>query len=207
MSASLVGSEMCIRDRSPPQCRSGCRRCSATASQKQGSDVWRLPVAERAIWPVGRDGTSLLRGSSGRAIVPTHAAVAAPAIAALPSPVACFPSQVCAFSGLTGFFPQDQGSFLVLDTCGAGSVITRRPSSALQTPRSATLALSPGSLGRFPGPWQRRPELPESSERPKSPGQPTAGPDATLLILTPEPPGTFASQSDHSGPPLLSSGA
>eukprot|EP00969_Alexandrium_andersonii_P244482 10802497-Alexandrium_andersonii.AAC.1 len=50
MSASLVGSEMCIRDR-PGSALSG------------GSDVSTFRAAERAIWPVGRAGTATSRGA------------------------------------------------------------------------------------------------------------------------------------------------
>eukprot|EP00969_Alexandrium_andersonii_P260950 11536971-Alexandrium_andersonii.AAC.1 len=51
MSASLVGSEMCIRDR--------C--CTAPGSAAGGfSEFRRFGAVERAVWPVGRSGTCLL---------------------------------------------------------------------------------------------------------------------------------------------------
>eukprot|EP00969_Alexandrium_andersonii_P210360 9292576-Alexandrium_andersonii.AAC.1 len=52
MSASLVGSEMCIRDR----CEA--RRLRRPPLESRASNFGRLRAAEKAVWPVGRAGTA-----------------------------------------------------------------------------------------------------------------------------------------------------
>eukprot|EP00969_Alexandrium_andersonii_P015634 683790-Alexandrium_andersonii.AAC.1 len=65
MSASLVGSEMCIRDRCRserwrrPPCEA--RRLRRSPLKSGASNFCRFRSAERAVWPIGRAGTASSR--------------------------------------------------------------------------------------------------------------------------------------------------